>query len=114
MKLLFDENLSRKLVELVRELFPGSVHVTQAGLSSGTRDREIWEYAKQNGFAIITADKDFSAFANTLGPPPKVVLLENCDYPTTTAARVISANALRISEFERNDRSLLILRKQKN
>ena len=34
MKLLFDENLSRKLVELVQDLLPGSVHVTQVGLSS--------------------------------------------------------------------------------
>jgi len=47
MKLLFDENLSRKLVELVRDKFPGSVHVTQVGLSSGTSDREIWDYAKR-------------------------------------------------------------------
>jgi Domain of unknown function (DUF5615) len=47
MKLLFDENLSRKVVELVKELLPGSVHVTQVGLSSGTSDREIWDYANR-------------------------------------------------------------------
>lgn len=41
MKLLFDENLSRRLVEFVQDLLPGSVHVTQVGLSSGTADREV-------------------------------------------------------------------------
>jgi predicted nuclease of predicted toxin-antitoxin system len=63
MKLLFDENLSRKLVELVRDKFPGSVHVTQVGLSSGTSDREIWDYAKRRGFAVVTADTDFVTMA---------------------------------------------------
>lgn len=111
MKLLFDENLSRKLVELVQDLLPGSVHVTQVGLSSGANDREIWDYAKRNGFAIITADRDFVMMANTLGHPPKVIILENCDYPTSVAARLISASAIRISEFDRNDDSLLILRR---
>jgi predicted nuclease of predicted toxin-antitoxin system len=110
MKLLFDENLSRRLVKVVQGLFPGSVHVTEAGLGS-TPDRRIWDYAGQNGFAIITADADFVALANALGPPPKVIVLENCDYPTNIAAQVISANAIRLSEFERNDRALLILRR---
>lgn len=111
MKLLFDENLSRKLADVVQGLFPGSLHVTQAGLSSGTPDRQIWEYAAQNGFAIITADNDFITLANTLGPPPKVIVLENCDYPTSVAARVIIANAIRISEFEGHERPLLILQR---
>lgn len=111
MKLLFDENLSRKLVELVRDLFPGSAHITHAGLGSGTSDREIWDYAKQSGFAIITADTDFVTLANTLGHPPKVIILENCDYPTRVAAQLINANRIRIFEFEGNDHPLLILRR---
>jgi predicted nuclease of predicted toxin-antitoxin system len=111
MQFLFDENLSFRLAEALRQLFPGSVHITRAGLTRGTSDRTIWEYAYQNGFAIVTADGDFVALANTLGHPPKVILLENCDYPTDVAAHVLSTNAIRISEFERNDRPILILRK---
>jgi predicted nuclease of predicted toxin-antitoxin system len=111
MKLLFDENLSRKLVDLVRDLFSDSAHVSQLGLVGGTTDLAIWNFAKQNGFAIITADNDFSNLAGALGPPPKVILLENCDYPTNVALSLIRSNAIRISEFERNDRALLILRK---
>jgi predicted nuclease of predicted toxin-antitoxin system len=111
MKLLFDENLSRRLVEATRDLFPDSVHVSQVGLASGTTDRQIWEYAKQSGFAIITADTDFVTLANNYGPPPKVVLLENCDYPTSIALRIISENAILLSHFERDNRGLLILRR---
>lgn len=110
MKLLLDENLSRRLLEDIQDLFPGSLHVVQAGLGNAP-DRHIWNYAGQNGFTILTADTDFVTFANTLGPPPKVILLENCDYPTIVAARVIRANSARMSEFERSHDVVLILRK---
>jgi predicted nuclease of predicted toxin-antitoxin system len=110
MKLLFDENLSRKLVPLVEDLFPGSAHVTSVGMNSGASDRQVWDYAGQNGFVIITADNDFLSLANTLGHPPKVILLENCDYPTNVAARIIRAEANRILEFDGDARPVLILR----
>ena len=111
MKLLLDENLSRRLLEAIHDLFPGSVHVTQIGLGRATPDRKVWDYAVQNGFTILTADTDFITLTNTLGPPPKVILLEHCDYPTTFAAKIIRANATRIAEFEKNREPLLILRK---
>ena len=59
MKLLFDENLSYRLVEALIDLFPCSTHVSQVGLTHGIADRQIWDYAKQNGFAVITGDTDF-------------------------------------------------------
>ena len=109
MKLLFDENLSRKLIPLVEDLFPGSVHVTHVGMSSAS-DRGVWDYARQNGFTIITADNDFLSLAEAQGHPPKVILLENCDYPTNVAARIIRAEASRILEFNSDARPVLILR----
>ena len=111
MKLLFDENLSHRLVDAIRDLFPDSAHISQEGLISGSADRQIWDYAKQNGFAIVTADTDFVTMANTYGPPPKVILLENCDYPTGVAVRIISASAILLSQFERDNQALLILRR---
>ena len=51
MKLLFDQNLSPKLVARLRDLFADSSHVKDCGL--GTADDEVvWEYARSNGFAI--------------------------------------------------------------
>jgi len=111
MKLLLDENLSRRLLDSVGGLFPGSIHVASVGLISGTSDRAIWDYGKANGLAILTADTDFVTLANTLGPPPKVILLENCDYPTNVAAQIIRDSFVAISEFENSQSSLLILRR---
>jgi hypothetical protein len=52
-KLLLDENLSPRLVRLIDDLFAGSVHVRSVGFKQ-TLDREIWEFARFNGFAILT------------------------------------------------------------
>ncbi len=49
MKLLFDENLSPRLVELLAAEYPDSAHVRSIGLR-GAPDRVVWEYAKGHGF----------------------------------------------------------------
>jgi predicted nuclease of predicted toxin-antitoxin system len=53
MKLLFDENLSPKLPSLLQNQFPGSVHVRDCGLKGGA-DQAIWEYARANGFTLVS------------------------------------------------------------
>jgi len=57
-KLLIDENLGARLVELLAEEFPGSVHVEQA-LGRGCADADVWQHAIANGFAIVSKDNDF-------------------------------------------------------
>lgn len=58
MKLLFDQNLSRRLVSELDDFFPGSVHVTSVGLDIA-EDRAIWEFATTNEFTIVSKDSDF-------------------------------------------------------
>jgi predicted nuclease of predicted toxin-antitoxin system len=73
-------------------------------------DLVIWDFAKTHGFAIISADIDFYEMATTLGPPPKVIWLRRCDYPTAMAERLIRGQAIRIAEFlEDSERAVLIL-----
>tara|TARA_B100001115_G_C15845542_1_gene425775 strand:- start:3627 stop:3836 length:210 start_codon:yes stop_codon:yes gene_type:complete len=56
--LLFDQNISRKILKLLEERFPNSAHVTELGLANAT-DREIWEFAKYHQFTIVSFDVDF-------------------------------------------------------
>ena len=58
MKLLFDENLSPRLVEALADIYPGSSHVHTCGLGSAA-DEAIWEYAKDHSFTIVSKDSDF-------------------------------------------------------
>lgn len=98
MKLLLDENLSRRLVRRIADLFPSSAHVAEVGLLQAT-DSAIWQYAKANGFSIVSADSDFYELATALGPPPKFVWLKGCDYPTEIAESLLRGEAIRIGEF---------------
>jgi len=79
MKLLFDENLSPKLPSLLATLFPKSAHVRECGLL-GLSDKAVWEYARANGFTIISKDSDFQQRSLLYGHPPKIVWLRigNC------------------------------------
>ncbi|MGC1462682.1 MAG: DUF5615 family PIN-like protein [Terracidiphilus sp.] len=110
MRLLFDENLSRRLVARISYLFPESVHVSSENLLQAP-DVVVWEYAKTHDFPIVTADADFYELATTLGPPPRVIWLRGCDYKTAVAEELIRRQAIRIVEFlEDQERAVLILR----
>lgn len=45
MQLLFDENLSPRLVTVLAEVYPGSTQVREASLT-GAADDVIWAYAR--------------------------------------------------------------------
>jgi len=74
MKLLLDENLSRRIVPSLQEAFPGSTHVALVGLERAD-DREVWDFAKRNDFVIVTKDSDFTDLLSLFGYPPKVIML---------------------------------------
>ena len=98
MRLLSDENLSRKPVQRLADLHPGSAHVTGLGLSQSP-DRDIWDFVGANGFVVVSADLDFYDLATSMGPPPKVVWLRRWTHPTNDAERVLWREAIRLIEF---------------
>lgn len=76
MKLLLDQNLSRRLLPKLTLLFPGSSHVQLEGLESAS-DMTVWRFATEHGFAIVTKDVDFLELQLVRGFPPKLVWV-NC------------------------------------
>jgi predicted nuclease of predicted toxin-antitoxin system len=108
LKLLFDANLSPKLVGRLAELFPSSAHVFETGLAHSTSDETIWEYARPNEFVLVTTDSDFLDLAAARETPPKVVRLENCNYPTFQAETLLRRHAIAIADLESSERSVLI------
>jgi predicted nuclease of predicted toxin-antitoxin system len=87
-KLLFDQNLSQRLVRALQDLYPGSVHVRDVDLARAD-DARVWAFAKQHGFMIVSKDSDFHQLAFLHGPPPKVVWLRlgNCTTADILALR---------------------------
>jgi predicted nuclease of predicted toxin-antitoxin system len=88
MKLLFDQNLSFKLCQLVADLFPESSHVRLLRLSE-VSDRILWEYAKANGYAIVSQDVDLAEMATLLGSPPKVIWLRTGNQSTAVISTLM-------------------------
>ncbi|HAJ62315.1 MAG TPA: hypothetical protein DCP31_26260 [Cyanobacteria bacterium UBA8543] len=101
MKLLFDQNLSRKLVVRLADLFPNSSHVQFHGLAEKT-DTEIWEFARTSDFCIVTQDADFSERSRLYGSPPKVVWIQCGNAPTNQVEALIRSGAEAIQELLNN------------
>ncbi|GAB4214959.1 MAG: DUF5615 family PIN-like protein [Synechococcales cyanobacterium] len=98
MKLLFDQNLSRKLVNCLADVFPDASHVQFHGLAEKT-DTEIWEFAESNDFCIVTQDADFAERSRLYGSPPKVVWLRCGNTPTYQVEALIRAGQEAIQEL---------------
>lgn len=81
MRLLFDENISPRLVPLLADLYPDSEHVDIVGYGT-TDDRLDWRYAAEHGYVIATKDRDYRRLAAERGHPPKVVLIRRGNCPT--------------------------------
>jgi predicted nuclease of predicted toxin-antitoxin system len=99
MKLLFDHNLSPKLVNRLSAEFPGSTHVSSEGLDQASDD-EIWDFAKANGLTIVTKDADFGDMQLLRGFPPKVLWLQTGNCTTQYLEDLIRQEQLAIVAFE--------------
>lgn len=72
MKILLDQNISYRVIKTLQLHYPAIEGVKQNGLVN-KNDFEIWDFAKQNAFAITTNDEDFSILATYHGAPPKII-----------------------------------------
>ena len=72
-------------------------------------DRDIWQFAMENGFAIVTKDKDFYYLSATLGSPPKVVWLTVGNCKNSVIAELLIAKHNLIKTFLNSTKDLLLL-----
>jgi predicted nuclease of predicted toxin-antitoxin system len=75
MKLLLDENLSRRLVPFLQAYFPGTSQVALECLER-VSDLDVWRYANDHDFVIVSKDSDFYELSLLNGAPPKVIWLQ--------------------------------------
>lgn len=103
MKLLLDQNLSRKLVPLLETSYPGSSHVVYLGLDTAD-DATVRRFAREHGFTLVTKNTDLCIVK---GAPPKVVWLRIGNCSTTLVSSVLEANQERIRRFQ-NDAAVVL------
>ena len=103
MKLLFDHNLSPKLVRRLNDLFPESDHLFPRHLDQAS-DPMVWDYARIHGFIIVSKDRDFSDRSVLLGHPPKVIRLHLGNCTTAAVETLLRSHFILIREFEKDER----------
>jgi predicted nuclease of predicted toxin-antitoxin system len=107
MKILLDANISWKLVNIVTPIYGECIHVDSIGLPVPAGDKDIWDYALNNGYIIITKDHDFLDLLELKGFPPKVVLLKTGNNSSKALADLLLNSKQKIEELESNDYGLL-------
>ena len=107
MKLLLDANISCKLIKALTPAFDECAHVDLIGLKVPADDKDIWNYALNNGYVIITKDNDFLDLLELKGFPPKVVLLKTGNNGSKALADLLLNAKSEIEDLENNGYGLL-------
>jgi predicted nuclease of predicted toxin-antitoxin system len=97
-KLLFDENLSHKLVRALEDLFPDSEHVRDLGLKAAD-DSLIWDHAKGNDLIIVSKDSDFYQRSLLYGHPPKVIWIRRGNCSTSAVEAILRMQFQDVKDF---------------
>lgn len=96
--LLFDQNISVRLIQRLADLFPGATHVTRVGLDCAS-DHQVWEFAKEHDYAIVTKDSDFNDLSTLYGSPPKVIWLRIGNSSTEKIESMLRKQSIAIHDF---------------
>ena len=107
-RLLFDENLAPSLAQRLSDLYPGSAHVRDLGLAMAD-DEQIWLYARDVGFLIVTKDDDFRQRSFLRGAPPKVLWAKLGNCSTADVERALRSRHATIVAFAEDVTAALLV-----
>ena len=81
MKLLFDQNISFRIIGKLQDIMPFASQVRLLGLENST-DIEIWDFAKANDYTIITFDTSTTQLASYIRSNLELIkeFIQNADY----------------------------------
>ena len=107
MTLLFDENISYRIIKKIQNDFPGCIHVTDIA-PSVKGDMKIFQFAKRNNFFIVTYDEDFYELQLLNGFPPKIIWLRFGNTSTLNVlSKLLDKRQEIVSFFESNELGIL-------
>ena len=98
MKLLFDQNISFRVVQLLKNQFSQAKHVKDFDLQFST-DRQIWNFAKENEYHIVTFDSDFYDLVTLYGHPPKIIWIRLGNSSSKNLAAILERHYKNIQSF---------------
>jgi predicted nuclease of predicted toxin-antitoxin system len=103
MNLLFDQNISFRIVSKLKSFYPSCKHVSDYGLND-TDDPIIWKFAKDNGFSIVTFDSDYYDISLINGHPPKIIWIRTGNLTTRQIADLMIRDYESIVSFLKDEK----------
>ena len=107
MKLLFDQNISHRILNHIQDILPEAKQVRDLGLENNS-DKQIWEYAKKSDFILVTFDGDFYDFSLVWGHPPKIIWSRTYNQTTKNVEKILRKYIDKMQDFQ-NDNDLACL-----
>ena len=107
MKLLFDHNLSPRLVASVADLYPDSIHMRDVNLSTAD-DATVWAYAARYGLTIVSKDADFHQLSFAVGTPPKVIWIQRGNCSTGHVETLLRAHHHDLTAFAQDQEATFL------
>ena len=101
MNLLFDQNISFRIIKKIQDTFPNSKQIKELSMENYS-DNEIWRFAKDNNYTIVTFDSDFFEISNLKGHPPKIIWLRTGNTTTESVIEIIKIKKDIITDFIEN------------
>jgi len=98
MKLLLDENLSRRIVPFLQIDYPGSTQIALVNRETAS-DLDVWQFAKENDYVIVTKDSDFYDISLVLGTPPRIIWVKTGNVTKSTITNLLLQNRERIERL---------------
>ncbi|MDR0831188.1 MAG: DUF5615 family PIN-like protein [Prevotellaceae bacterium] len=107
MRLLFDQNISFRIVSHLPQSFAECKQVRHIGLQDKA-DMEIWQYARENDFTVVTFDADFYDITLVKGIPPKIIWLRTGNLTTKEIAELLILKYSLIKNFIKDDEQMCL------
>ena len=97
-KLLFDNNISHRVIARISDIFPNANHVMLESLDE-VSDNKVWMFARNNNYTIVTKDSDFNDIAIHRGTPPKIIWIKIGNCKIAEIENILRVNEIAIKAF---------------
>lgn len=73
-------------------------------------DTEVWHYAAENSYTIVSKDSDFHQRSLLLGAPPRVIWIRRGNCSVTETANLLRQRFIAVERFHmREEKAFLVL-----
>ena len=75
-----------------------------------SKDTEVWNYAAEHGYTIVSKDADFHQRSLLLGAPPRVIWIRQGNCSVTDTANLLKERFIIVEQFHmREEKTFLAL-----